>query len=93
MVNNLVPECTGWCSKLMTTSAWVRLNFTTEHFTDEQLGEKAKLFLMNELSYRGRSQEIKSVNEDWYIDRIKAAVPLFGRNTALVYLKKGKKNG
>lgn len=91
MVNNLVPECTGFCSKLMKNSAWVRLNFTTEHYSDEQLGEKAKMFLMNELAYRGRSREIKTLNEDWYVDRIKAAVPFFGRNTALVYLKKVKK--
>lgn len=91
MVNNLVPECTGWCSKLMKNSAWVRLNFTTEHFTDEALGEKAKLFLMSELAFRGRSDEVKSVNEDWYVDRIKAATPLFGRNTALFYLKKVKR--
>lgn len=90
MVNYLPPECTGWCSKLMKNSAWVRLNFTTEHFTDEQLGLKAKLFLMNELAYRGRSREIKTVNEDWYVDRIKAAYPTFGRNTALFYLKKKK---
>jgi hypothetical protein len=75
----------------MTNSAWVRLNFTTEHFTDEQLGEKAKQFLMSELAFRGRSGEVKSVDEDWYVDRIKAAVPLFGRNTALFYLKKVKK--
>jgi hypothetical protein len=91
MTNNLVPECTGFCSKLMEKSAWVRLNFTTEHFSDEQLGLKAKLFLMNELAYRGRSREIKTLNEDWYVDRVKAAVPMFGRNTAIFYLKKVKK--
>lgn len=88
---NLPPECTGWCSKLMTNSAWIRLNFTTGHYSDEQLGEKAKLFLVNELAYRGRPHEIARINEDWYVDRIKAAVPTFGRNTALVYLKKVKR--
>lgn len=87
-MNTLVPQCTGFVSKLMKNTAWVRLNYTTEHFSDEQLERKAKLFLMSELVTAGRSEEAKDFDKKWTVDRIKADVPLFGRNTALVYMKR-----
>lgn len=85
--NNLVPECTGFVSKLTKNAAWVRLNFTTEHFTEEHLALKAKLFIINELQFRNRGAEVATI-DDWYLDKVKTATPLFGRNTALFYFKK-----
>ena len=88
MTNHLVPECTGFVSKLMKNTAWVRLNFTTDHYSEEHLTRKAQLFLANELVYKGRSSEIKDLAQNWEVTRFKYAVPLFGRSTVLVYLKK-----
>jgi len=89
-MSNLVPECTGFVSKLMKNTAWVRLNFTTG-YSEDHLTRKAKLFLMQELAVRGRSAEIRDFDKDWEVDRFKYAVPLFGKNTALVYMKKATK--
>lgn len=87
-IDNTIPECTGFVSKLTKNTAWVRLNFTTEHFDEESLTVKAKSFLMSELVHHGRSAEIKGVYTGWTVTRFKYAVPLFGRNTALVYMKR-----
>lgn len=83
-------ETTGWVSKLTKQSAWVRLNYTLRRFTEDELVSTAKLFLSQELIRHGRSAEAPTSEQDWYLDRMKYAVPNAkeGRNTVLVYLKR-----
>jgi len=85
-------QTTGWVSKLTKKTAWVRLNYTLNLFTEEELISQAKLFLRDELIRHGRSLEAATAVEDWTLNNIKRAVPdaKEGRNTMLVYLKKSK---
>ncbi len=83
-------ETTGWVSKLTKNSAWVRLNYTLNAFTEAELIDTARLFLKSEMIRHGKTTEALTAEKDWSLNRMKYAVPNSkeGRNTVLVYLKR-----
>jgi hypothetical protein len=85
-------ETTGWVSKLTKNSAWVRLNYTLNKFTEDELIATARLFVKAELTRHGKLDEAFTAEHDWVLNRMKYAVPATreGRNTVLVYLTKLK---
>lgn len=85
-------ETTGWVSKLTKNSAWVRLNYTMNKFTEDELIATARLFVKAELIRHGKPDEALTAEHDWVLSRMKYAIPdtKEGRNTVLVYLTKLK---
>lgn len=85
-------ECKGFVSKLMPNTAWVRLNFTQNAFTDEQLRYMAVNILQATLPEKGRAKEASAA---WEVTKAKYAEPLGNdllttMNTVLMYIKKVK---